>query len=139
MALTDLVDSVLTPLTRARGGAEPFLDTLEGYFAAGDVAVVTARQLHLSVRTVTGSRRSPSPPDTTPPTPRNGSSSGRRPRRPAPELATSRLTTGQLACGDQFVFPTVGNLRPAIFAGAVSRLRSLASEELVQQRAPAQH
>jgi sugar diacid utilization regulator len=53
VAITDLVNSVLTPLTQARGGAEPLLDTLEGYFSTGEVATATARQLHLSVRTVT--------------------------------------------------------------------------------------
>lgn len=53
VAITELVNSVLTPLTQARGGAEPLLQTLQGYFASGEVATVTARQLHLSVRTVT--------------------------------------------------------------------------------------
>lgn len=53
VAITDLVRSVLTPLTTARGGADPLLATLEGYFAHGEVATVTARALHLSVRTVT--------------------------------------------------------------------------------------
>jgi DNA-binding PucR family transcriptional regulator len=52
-ALTDLVQSVLTPLTQARGGAEPLLQTLETYFATGEVATETARRLHMSVRTVT--------------------------------------------------------------------------------------
>jgi sugar diacid utilization regulator len=52
-ALADLVESVLTPLTRARGGAEPLVDTLEAYFAAGEVSTETARRLHVSVRTVT--------------------------------------------------------------------------------------
>jgi sugar diacid utilization regulator len=52
-AIVDLVESVLTPLTQARGGAEPWLETLEAYFAAGDVATVAARRLHLSVRAVT--------------------------------------------------------------------------------------
>jgi sugar diacid utilization regulator len=52
-ALTELVDHVLTPLTGARGGAGPLLDTLEAYFATGEVATATARRLHLSVRTVT--------------------------------------------------------------------------------------
>ena len=53
VALNDLVDEVLTPLTQARGGAGPLLDTLEAYFATGEVATETARRLHLSVRTVT--------------------------------------------------------------------------------------
>jgi sugar diacid utilization regulator len=52
-AIVDLVHSVLTPLTRARGGADPLLHTLQAYFAAGEVATETARRLHLSVRAVT--------------------------------------------------------------------------------------
>jgi sugar diacid utilization regulator len=52
-ALADLVETVLTPLTRSRGGAEPLIDTLETYFAAKEVATETARRLHVSVRTVT--------------------------------------------------------------------------------------
>ena len=53
VALLDLVNEVLTPLTRARGGAGPLLDTLEAYFATGEVTTETARRLHVSVRTVT--------------------------------------------------------------------------------------
>lgn len=53
VALADLVESVLTPLDKARGGAGPLVDTLEAYFAAGDVSTETARTLHVSVRTVT--------------------------------------------------------------------------------------
>jgi sugar diacid utilization regulator len=52
-ALTDLVESVLIPLERARGGATPLMATLEAYFASGAVATATARRLHVSVRTVT--------------------------------------------------------------------------------------
>jgi sugar diacid utilization regulator len=52
-ALVDLVQELLDPLTRARGGAEPLLQTLETYFATGAVATETARRLHMSVRTVT--------------------------------------------------------------------------------------
>ncbi len=52
-ALTDLVESVLTPLTGARGGARPLIDTLDAYFDCNEVATVTARRLHVSVRTVT--------------------------------------------------------------------------------------
>lgn len=52
-AIADLVQSVLTPLAQARGGAEPLLQTLEAYFATGEVATETARRLHMSVRTVT--------------------------------------------------------------------------------------
>ncbi|MGI8459491.1 MAG: PucR family transcriptional regulator [Propionibacteriaceae bacterium] len=52
-ALVDLVHALLPPLTKARGGAEPLLQTLETFFAAGGVTTETARRLHLSVRTVT--------------------------------------------------------------------------------------
>lgn len=52
-ALVDLVQAVLSPLTTARGGAEPLIDTLAVYFAAGTVTAETARRLHLSVRAVT--------------------------------------------------------------------------------------
>lgn len=52
-AIIDLVQSVLGPLTQARGGAEPLLETLETYFATGEVATETARRLSLSVRAVT--------------------------------------------------------------------------------------
>lgn len=53
VALADLVQSVLTPLTQARGGAGPLIETLEAYFDCGEVATATARRLHVSVRTVT--------------------------------------------------------------------------------------
>jgi sugar diacid utilization regulator len=52
-AMVDLVRAVLGPLTQARGGAEPLLQTLLAYFNAGEVATETARRLHMSVRTVT--------------------------------------------------------------------------------------
>ncbi len=52
-AITDLVRDVLTPLLAVRGGPGPLLQTLHGYFAAGDVATEAARRLHVSVRTVT--------------------------------------------------------------------------------------
>ncbi|SFK60274.1 PucR family transcriptional regulator [Geodermatophilus ruber] len=52
-ATADLVEVVLGPLTGARGGAEPLLQTLEAYFATGGNAAETARRLHLSVRAVT--------------------------------------------------------------------------------------
>lgn len=52
-AIIDLVRSTLTPLTSARGGAAPLLDTLHSYFLNGDNATETARHLHLSVRAVT--------------------------------------------------------------------------------------
>jgi sugar diacid utilization regulator len=52
-AIADLVQSVLAPLTRSRGGAEPLLQTLQTYFDTGGVATESARRLHMSVRTVT--------------------------------------------------------------------------------------
>jgi hypothetical protein len=52
-AIVDLVNSVLSPLAEARGGARPLLDTLEAYFATGGVATAAALRLHLSVRAVT--------------------------------------------------------------------------------------
>jgi sugar diacid utilization regulator len=52
-AIVDLIQAVLTPLTQARGGAEPLLQTLEAYFATGEVATDAARRLNVSVRTVT--------------------------------------------------------------------------------------
>ena len=50
---TDLVESTLAPLRSVRGGAEPFLATLEAYLESGGNATETARRLHLSVRAVT--------------------------------------------------------------------------------------
>ena len=52
-AIVDLIQAVLGPLTQARGGAEPLLQTLEAYFATGEVATEAARRLNMSVRTVT--------------------------------------------------------------------------------------
>jgi len=52
-AIVDLVQSVLSPLGEARGGARPLLDTLEAYFASGGVATAASLRLHLSVRAVT--------------------------------------------------------------------------------------
>jgi diguanylate cyclase with GGDEF domain/PucR-like helix-turn-helix protein len=52
-AIAELVETVLGPLTQARGGAEPLLDTLAAYFQTGGVAAETARRLHLGTRTVT--------------------------------------------------------------------------------------
>ncbi|MEU4392131.1 helix-turn-helix domain-containing protein [Kribbella sp. NPDC023855] len=52
-AIADLIQAVLGPLTQARGGAEPLLQTLEAYFATGEVATEAARRLNMSVRTVT--------------------------------------------------------------------------------------
>ncbi|MFB7338610.1 PucR family transcriptional regulator [Streptomyces hydrogenans] len=52
-AMADLVGTVLGPLTGARGGARPLLDTLHAYFDAGCVTTEAARRLALSVRAVT--------------------------------------------------------------------------------------
>jgi sugar diacid utilization regulator len=52
-AMADLVQAVLGPLTAARSGAQPLLDTLKAYFASGGNTAETARRLHLSVRAVT--------------------------------------------------------------------------------------
>lgn len=53
VAMTDLVHGVLEPLTEARGGATPLLETIRAYCDSGAVATVTAGRLHLSVRAVT--------------------------------------------------------------------------------------
>ncbi len=52
-AMDELVTALLTPLLDARGGAEPLLETLRAYFAAGGNSAKAARTLHLSVRAVT--------------------------------------------------------------------------------------
>lgn len=52
-AITDLVSTVLGPLTTARGGAQPYLDTLAVLFDNQGTYTATARQMHLSVRAVT--------------------------------------------------------------------------------------
>jgi len=52
-ALRDLIDSTLGPLTQARGGPEPLLETLTAYFASGGNNAKTARLLILSERAVT--------------------------------------------------------------------------------------
>jgi sugar diacid utilization regulator len=52
-AISDLVESLLSPLSRARGGAEPLIATLGAYFAAGGVATEAAKLLNISVRSVT--------------------------------------------------------------------------------------
>jgi sugar diacid utilization regulator len=49
-AITDLVSTVLGPLTGARGGAQPYLDTLTALFDNEGNHAAAARQLHLSVR-----------------------------------------------------------------------------------------
>ncbi|OEV09666.1 regulator [Streptomyces nanshensis] len=51
-AMADLVRTVLGPLTKARGGAEPLLETLTVCGAAGYVNAEAARRLGLSVRTL---------------------------------------------------------------------------------------
>jgi sugar diacid utilization regulator len=52
-AIADLVNATLRPLTRARGGAAPLLETLAAYYETGGNTTETARRLHLSVRAVT--------------------------------------------------------------------------------------
>ncbi len=52
-AIADLVSATLRPLTGARGGAEPLLETLAAYYETGGNTTETARRLHLSVRAVT--------------------------------------------------------------------------------------
>lgn len=52
-AMRELITATLVPLRAARGGAEPLLETLRAYFAAGGVATAAARTLHLSVRALT--------------------------------------------------------------------------------------
>lgn len=52
-ALTDLIETVLTPLRQARGGARPLLDTLHAYLGSGGNTTRAAALLHLSVRAVT--------------------------------------------------------------------------------------
>jgi DNA-binding PucR family transcriptional regulator len=46
------MDAVLTPMLAARGGAQPLIDTLYGYFSTGGNNSATARAMHLSVRAV---------------------------------------------------------------------------------------
>ncbi|MEV4702820.1 helix-turn-helix domain-containing protein [Actinoplanes sp. NPDC049316] len=52
-AIMDLVTTVLGPLTGARGGAGPYLDTLTAFFDSQGNHTATARRMHLSVRAVT--------------------------------------------------------------------------------------
>jgi sugar diacid utilization regulator len=52
-AIIDLVTTVLGPLTQARGGAQPLLDTLTALFEHQGNQTATARALHVSVRAVT--------------------------------------------------------------------------------------
>jgi sugar diacid utilization regulator len=51
--IADLVNATLRPLTQARGGAAPLLETLAAYYETGGNTTETARRLHLSVRAVT--------------------------------------------------------------------------------------
>jgi hypothetical protein len=51
-AMVELVTSVLGPLTDARGGAQPMLDTLWTFFSAQGNITATARQLDISPRAV---------------------------------------------------------------------------------------
>ncbi|MGB8942776.1 MAG: helix-turn-helix domain-containing protein, partial [Streptomyces sp.] len=52
-AMADLVVNTLGPLRRARGGAQPLLETLAAYFDSGCVGAEAARRLSLSVRAFT--------------------------------------------------------------------------------------
>lgn len=52
-AVLELIETVLSPLQRARGGAAPLLETLERYLDSGGNTTRTAARLHLSVRAVT--------------------------------------------------------------------------------------
>ncbi|NUT28449.1 MAG: PucR family transcriptional regulator [Streptomyces sp.] len=52
-AMAELVLDTLGPLTTARGGPQPLLDTLTAYFDSGCVAAEAARRLSLSVRALT--------------------------------------------------------------------------------------
>lgn len=51
-AIGDLIESVLTPLRTARGGARPLLDTVYAYCETGGNVTATANRLHLSPRAV---------------------------------------------------------------------------------------
>jgi DNA-binding PucR family transcriptional regulator len=51
-ALDDLIESVLSPLRTARGGARPLLDTVFAYCETGGNVTATASRLHLSPRAV---------------------------------------------------------------------------------------
>jgi sugar diacid utilization regulator len=52
-AIADLITTVLGPLIEARGGPQPYLDTLRVLFDNQGNYTATARQMHLSVRAVT--------------------------------------------------------------------------------------
>ena len=48
----EMVEEILGPLRRARGGIEPMVETLEGYFAESGNVSGTGRRIHLSARAV---------------------------------------------------------------------------------------
>ncbi len=48
----EMVEEILGPLQRARGGIEPMVETLEGYFAESGNVSATGRRIHLSARAV---------------------------------------------------------------------------------------
>ena len=52
-SILELVESVLGPLRRARGGSAPLVETLYVFLSGGANATDAARRLHLSVRAVT--------------------------------------------------------------------------------------
>lgn len=52
-AIVDLVGTVLGPLTEARGGPEPLLETLEAIFASQGNHTAAARRLGISTRAIT--------------------------------------------------------------------------------------
>ncbi|WP_328709436.1 PucR family transcriptional regulator [Microbispora hainanensis] len=52
-AIVDLVSTVLGPLTSARGGPEPLLETLEAIFASQGNHTAAARRLGVSTRAIT--------------------------------------------------------------------------------------
>jgi hypothetical protein len=104
-ALVDLVHTLLEPLTRSRGGAEPLLKTLETYFATGAVATETARRLHMSVRTVTyrlAKVKTLTGTDLANPAPTFGTAHGGR-RSAAPRLASLRPSPPAVVVASGFV------------------------------------
>lgn len=52
-AVSEVVEAVLGPLQRARGGADPLIETFEAFLAESGNVSATARRLHLSPRAVT--------------------------------------------------------------------------------------
>jgi hypothetical protein len=90
-ALVDLVHGVLTPLTRARGGAEPLLHTLETYYGGGrhrdrtPAARVSAHRYLPPGQSRGADRQQPRRPR------RQSCLADRCPRGPAPRLAHVRV------------------------------------------------